>query len=97
MGAVNVMVVKEKKEALLVCDKGTYSCDILYHEKAVNTVGTGDSMVAGFLMNYLRTADAADSFRFGSCCGSATAYSKGLATREKIDSFYEKSILNRID
>ena len=54
-------------------------------------------MVAGFLMNYLRTADAADSFRFGSCCGSATAYSKGLATREKIDSFYEKSVITKID
>ena len=59
-------------------------------------VGTGDSIVAGFLMNYLRTSDSIDSFRFGCCCGSATAYSKGLATREKIDSFYEQMKVEKL-
>ena len=64
--------------------------------KTVSMVGTGDSIVAGFLMNYLRTSDCIDSFRFGCCCGSATAYSKGLATREKIDSFYEQMKVEKL-
>ena len=63
---------------------------------AVNTVGTGDSLVAGFLMNYLRSKDPVDSFRFGASCGSATAYSRTLATREKIDSFYEEKEVTEI-
>lgn len=90
-GAKNVMVLMNHEDALLVCEAGTYTCSILNQGKAVNTVGTGDSMVAGFLMNYLRSNDPVDSFRFSCCCGSATAYSKGLATREKIDTFYENT------
>ena len=96
-GAMNVIVLFESATAVLSCDKGTFTAEILHADKAVNTVGTGDSMVAGFMMNYLRTRDAVDSFRFGSCCGSATAYSRGLATREKIDSFYSDTKLEKVD
>lgn len=96
-GARNVIVVWDKTNALLVCEEGTYECGLVREEKTINTVGTGDSLVAGFLMNYLRSSDARDSFRFGVCCGSATAYSKGLGTREKIESFYESTQIQKID
>ena len=69
---------------------------ILQEENIVNTVGMGDSLTGGFLMNYLRSSDSVDSFKFASCCTSATAHSKGLATREKIDSFYEKTEIKQI-
>ena len=95
-GAHNVIVVDKNEKAVLACADGTYECEITRNEKTVSTVGTGDSLVAGFLMNYLRTSNEVDSFRFGSCCGSATAYSKGLATREKIDSFYESTKVEKI-
>jgi 1-phosphofructokinase len=97
-GAANVLVtLNGSQDAVLVCDSGTYRGRILDDgRKTVSMVGTGDSIVAGFLMNYLRTSDSIDSFRFGCCCGSATAYSKGLATREKIDSFYEQMKVEKL-
>ncbi len=95
-GAKNVIVVENKREAMLVCDKGVFECDLVTDEKTVSTVGTGDSLVAGFLMNYLRSADAMDSFHFGVCCGCATAYSKGMATREKIEAYYQTTDVRRI-
>lgn len=96
-GANNVMILFEDGTALLVCEEGSYECPILNHDQALNNVGTGDSIVAGFVMNYIRSHDALDSFKFGASCGSATAYSRGLATREKIDSFYKETEVTKID
>ncbi|MDO5109103.1 MAG: 1-phosphofructokinase family hexose kinase [Erysipelotrichaceae bacterium] len=97
LGSMNAAVIFENREAVFSCDKGTYQAEILHHDKAVNTVGTGDSLIAGFMMDYLRTRDAVDSFRFGVSCGSATAYSRGLATREKIDAMYDGTELIKLD
>ena len=81
---------------MLACQQGVYESVIVRDDKTISKVGTADSLVAGFLMNYLRSADPVDSFHFGACCGSATAYSKGLATREKIESYYEATEITRI-
>lgn len=95
-GARYVLVTDHSRIAYLVCKEGTYRADITRDEKYVSFVGTGDSLIAGFLMNYMRTQNPLDSFRFGASCGSATAYSKGLATRENIDNFYEKTKVEKI-
>ena len=96
LGAKHVIVLTDTL-AILVNDHGTFTCEFLDQEAVVNTVGTGDSMIAGFLMNYLRTGDSYDSLKFGASCGSATAYSKGLATREKIDAMYQNTVVKKID
>lgn len=95
-GAANAIVVYDNKKAFISCVAGTFEAVLQEGIAAVNTVGTGDSLVAGFLMNYLRSKDPVDSFRFGASCGSATAYSRTLATREKIDSFYEEKEVTEI-
>lgn len=96
-GVVNAIVVYNNRKAFLCCEEGTFEAALQEEMEAVNTVGTGDSLVAGFLMNYLRSKDPVDSFRFGASCGSATAYSRSLATREKIDSFYEEKEVKQLD
>ena len=53
--------------------------------KVVNSVGAGDSMVAGFVAGYLRTGDYRYALRLGTACGSATAFSVGLATKADIE------------
>ena len=53
--------------------------------KVVNSVGAGDSMVAGFMAGYLRTGDYRYALRLGTACGSATAFSVGLATKADIE------------
>ena len=54
--------------------------------KRQNSVGAGDSMVAGFVAGYQQSGgDYEAALRLGTACGSATAFSLGLATKEKID------------
>lgn len=50
-----------------------------------NTVGAGDSMIAGFIKSFLDTKEVVASFKMGLATGSATAFSDDLATKEKID------------
>lgn len=52
--------------------------------KVRNSVGAGDSMVAGFLAGWLRTGDYAAAHRMGAAAGSATAFSDGLAEEKDI-------------
>ncbi|MCR4950036.1 MAG: 1-phosphofructokinase family hexose kinase [Solobacterium sp.] len=96
-GCQYVIVLRDAHDALFVSEEGGWECEVTRPEHVINTVGTGDSLAAGFLMNYMRSRDALDSFRFAASCGSATAYSKGLATREKIDAVYENTAVRKVD
>ena len=51
----------------------------------INSVGAGDSMLAGFLAGYLKTGDYEEALRLGIAAGSATTFTKGLATKAEID------------
>ncbi|MBP3891337.1 MAG: 1-phosphofructokinase family hexose kinase [Solobacterium sp.] len=96
-GAEHVIILLDNRsKAILVCDEGVYEGEILHDNKAVNTVGTGDSLTAGFIMNYARSNDPIDSFKFAVCCGSATAYSKGMAKKEKIEAFYQDAEVKKL-
>ena len=53
-----------------------------------NSVGAGDSMVAGFLAGYLNTGDYEYALKLGTAAGGATAFSEGLGTREEIMKLY---------
>ena len=57
--------------------------------QVVNSVGAGDSMVAGFLAGYGQTGDYLQALRLGIAAGSATAFSLELATKEEIDCLLE--------
>ncbi len=89
-GAVNVLISMGKKGALLLDETGKeYYCEA-FKGQTVNTVGAGDSMVAGFLAGYLKTGDYAYALRLGTASGGATAFSEGLATRKQIEKLTEK-------
>ncbi|WP_312094430.1 1-phosphofructokinase [Niallia sp.] len=84
MGAQNVIVSLAGEGAILVSQ----------HEELISTVpkgevkssvGAGDSMVAGFLAKYEETQDMKESFRYSIASGSATAFSIGLCTKEKVE------------
>ncbi|MCQ6277765.1 1-phosphofructokinase [Bacillus sp. EB600] len=83
MGVKNVIVslagdgaVFVNKEMSLIAEvpKGTVK----------NSVGAGDSMVAGFLAEYQKTKDIKKAFQFSVASGSATAFSLGLCTNGKV-------------
>lgn len=50
----------------------------------INSVGAGDSSVAGFLSGYLKTKDMRFAFYQGICAGSASAFSEELATADQV-------------
>ena len=57
-----------------------------------NSVGSGDSMVAGFVYGYLKTNDYKQAFMYGVCTGSASAFSENLATKEEIAGVYQQVV-----
>ena len=84
-GARNVLVSMAGNGALLLDEQGQVHRIGCPKGKVVNSVGAGDSMVAGFVAGWQQTRSYAVALRLGTACGSATAFSLGLATKEKID------------
>ena len=90
MGARNVLVSMAGDGAMLVAENKE-----IYHlgvAKGIvrNSVGAGDSMVAGFLAGYLENKDYAHALRLGTAAGGATAFSDGLGTRDEIMRLYQE-------
>lgn len=85
LGAQNVMISMAGEGAYLV------TADHVYHANAatgtaVNSVGAGDSMIAGFVGTWFEKHDAAEGLRVGSACGGATAFTEDIAVKSQIDS-----------
>ncbi len=77
-GAQNVLVSNGKEGSILVTTtKGSYFANTA-SGKLVNSVGAGDSMVAGFIATYLKTADPKTSLQVATAAGGATAFSQGI-------------------
>jgi len=85
MGSKNVLISLGGEGALLIDEFGKKHKVGVLKEPVVNTVGSGDSMVAGFVAGYEKTQDYSYALKLGSVCGNATAFLPGLATKEKIN------------
>ncbi|KNZ42192.1 1-phosphofructokinase [Acetobacterium bakii] len=84
MGSQNVLISMAGDGAILIGENAR-----VYEMKAPkgivkNSVGAGDSMVAGFLAGYLLDGDLWEAFRMGVATGSASAFSEALATKDEI-------------
>ena len=85
-GARNVLVSMAGDGALLLDEQGGVHRIGCPKGTVVNSVGAGDSMVAGFVAGYQQSGGNYDTaLRLGTACGSATAFSLGLATRQDIE------------
>ena len=84
-GARNVLVSMAGDGAVLLTEDGKAYESEAPKGKVKNSVGAGDSMVAGFLAGYLEHRDYAQAFKMGVCTGSASAFSEELATREEVE------------
>ena len=84
-GARNVLVSLGKDGSFLLDETGQTHALPGLKGSAENTVGAGDSMVAGFLAGYEKTRDFAHAFLLSNACGAATAFSPWLADNRKIE------------
>ena len=88
-GARNVLVSLGGDGALLLAEDGVVYRRAAYRGKVRDTVGAGDSTVAGLLAALERGATVDEVLRYAVAAGSATAFSDGLATREAIEALLE--------
>ena len=85
MGAINVLVSMGKEGAILVDEQNQVHDMMAPDGNVVNTVGAGDSMVAGFLAGYNEKKDYDYAFKLSVATGSASAFSENLATKDEVD------------
>ncbi|MEE0398138.1 MAG: 1-phosphofructokinase [Lachnospiraceae bacterium] len=84
-GARNVLISMAGDGAILLTEtKEVYKIGVP-KGTVVNSVGAGDSMVAGFVASYFKEHDYLKALKFGTATGSATAFSEGLATMDKVE------------
>lgn len=84
-GAVNVLVSMAGDGALLIDENGKVHEIEAPMGRVINSVGAGDSMVAGFIAGYQATGSYDEALKKGVAAGSASAFSKNLATAEQVE------------
>ena len=89
MGARNVLVSMAGEGAVLLDENGKVYESAAPKGKLVNSVGAGDSMVAGFIYGYLKYQDYEKAFKYGLSTGSASAFKEELAELEDVEKLYK--------
>lgn len=84
-GAKNVLVSMAGEGAVLVTEQNEVFQSEAPKGTVINSVGAGDSMVAGFLAGFLKTGDYSVAFKMGIATGSASAFSEKLATKGEVE------------
>ncbi len=85
MGARNVLVSMAGDGSVLISEDDEITHMGVPEGKVINSVGAGDSMVAGFVLGYIKSGSYKDAVRLGTACGSATAFSSGLAEKSTVE------------
>jgi 1-phosphofructokinase len=96
LGAKHAIISMAEKGAILFTPEG------IYHGKAPkgelkNSVGSGDSMIAGFVGTYQETKDVLEAFKVSIASGSATAFEEDLATKEKIEALLPQIEVRKLE
>ena len=91
MGSENVIISLGEKGSILITDKGVWIGNTP-KGKLISSVGAGDSMIAGFLYGINNEMEILEAYKYGIASGSATAFTKDLATFEQM-----KNLLNEIE
>lgn len=95
-GARNVIISLGGDGAILLSEDGQVYQSSVPQGRVINSVGAGDSMVAGFVARYIESKNYPESLRQGAACGSATAFSVGIATQELVNQLIEEININKI-
>ena len=85
IGARNVIISMAGDGAILIEENGEITISDTPKGTLVNSVGAGDSMVGGFLADIAEDKNIKEAFKMGVATGSASAFSEGLATKDKVE------------
>jgi 1-phosphofructokinase len=90
MGARNVLVSMAGDGAVLLDESGCVYTAVAPCGKVVNSVGAGDSMLAGFLAGYLEGGDMKKALFMGIAAGSASAFCEGIASYDDVMTLFSE-------
>lgn len=90
-GARNVLVSMAGDGAVLLAEDGRIYQTEAPKGELKNSVGAGDSMVAGFIAGYIESGNYERAFQLGVCTGSASAFSEELATKEAVEALMREN------
>ena len=90
MGAENVLISLGGEGAVLLAADGNIFQSPAPEGKVINSVGAGDSMVAGFMTGLMEKQEYEAAFYMGLATGSASAFSEEFATRERVEELLVK-------
>lgn len=96
-GARNVLVSMAGDGAVLAGEDGSVWFGEAPQGTVVNTVGSGDSMVAGFVAAYEETKSVEAAFCNGIASGSASAFSNQLGTKEEVEELLQKVQVKKVE
>ena len=85
-GIANVLVSMGGQGACLY--DGNYERAEAFRGKVVSTIGSGDSMVAGFMYASEQGMTGRDKLIYATACGSATAFKLGLADKQEVEDLF---------
>lgn len=91
LGARNVIVSMGSAGAVMVTETDQSMYVRAARGQLVNSVGAGDSMIAGFIHEYLQSGNYFTALNFATAAGSACAFTENMATREQIE--YVESLM----
>ncbi|GGC76501.1 1-phosphofructokinase [Enterococcus wangshanyuanii] len=94
-GAKHAIISMAGDGALLFTPTGIYQSNVL-KRPLKNSVGAGDSMIAGFVGTFAKNNDPIEAFKWGIACGSATAFSDDLATADLINELISEVVVEQI-
>ena len=94
-GAQHVLISMAGDGAILVAADGTVYTSPAPKGTLVNSVGAGDSMVAGFITGFEKTGDLQEALYWGISSGSASAYSENLATLTEVEALLSQVQVNQ--
>ncbi len=95
LGAQNIIVSMAGDGALLITPTASYIASAP-KGKLVNSVGAGDSLVAGFTCGIYKSLDILKAFKLGIACGSASAFSENLCTETEVDRLLKEIKVEKI-
>jgi 1-phosphofructokinase len=95
LGAEHVIISRGEKGSIFLFADEVYEAQVP-KGTLIDSVGAGDSMVAGFLYGMSKFCDKIQAYRYACSCGSSTAFSSHLAEQELINKLYEEIEINKI-
>lgn len=94
-GALHCIVSMGEEGSILVSDEKVMTANVPAGQ-LINSVGAGDSMVAGFIAGWLKSQSAKEAYAMAVSCGTASAYSPHLAPRDLVYSLRDEVVVQQI-